>query len=923
MSLPAWRIALGIATCSAAWSSAWAQAAIPVETPERLSDWLLRQRSLPGSDLLALSWRSAAEVPAQAAQKTSLVAALKAQEPALAQWVASLPATGRVPVPNADPMWMKANLAAEPVLQPGDSVHLPRRSEWVAVVSPSGLLCLVGYQPEVALTSYLRACGQQEEADRAWLVQPDGQRFHYGLRAWNRQAQLPPAPGAWIWAPGSQSRLDTATSEALAQFLATQGPAPGAAERTVLQRRVMDTALRADSLRDLPATTNDWGVIGLWQTPTARLGKTGSVGITFSRADPYNNLSVRLQPFDWLAGAFRYTDVLNQAYGPANASGDQSYKDKSADLKIRLLKESAWLPQVAVGWRDILGTGVFSGEYLVANKRAGDFDVSLGLGFGYLGARGDVGNPLGLVSSKFKERPTAGNVVAGKFNPRAYFRGRAALFGGVQYHTPWDKLILKAEYEGNDYQHESFGQKLPARSALNVGAVWRVLPAIDLSLAYERGNTVVFALSAQTQLDGMTTPKYLDAPAIPVSPGRAARAGDASRTARDIEQQSGMQVAAIEQQGSRWTAVATNPYLGYANPAVERALAALHRDAPPEVGELAVRFQQRGTALAQVSVDRDRWAQNKTQLLPPVQHPAPLQTQNVPPAEPPSQPAHVAQASAFSYGLGLSYRQNLGGPDAFLLFQVAAEARAEWRLRQDTWLAGTYRVSLIDNYDKFKYTAPSDLPRVRTLLREYAVASRDTIPNLQLTHMGQLGSNHFYLAYAGLLESMYAGAGFEYLYRPVNARLALGFDANTVQQRGFEQKFSLRDYRVKTGHINAIWDTGFADLLTKVSVGQYLAGDRGVTVDVSKPFRNGVTIGVYATKTNVSAAQFGEGSFDKGLYLKIPFDVMLPKSGPSSALIVYNPLIRDGGARLGRRYNLYELTSLRDPRAMVEGTQPR
>jgi hypothetical protein len=34
------------------------------------------------------------------------------------------------------------------------------------------------------------------------------------------------------------------------------------------------------------------------------------------------------------------------------------------------------------------------------------------------------------------------------------------------------------------------------------------------------------------------------------------------------------------------------------------------------------------------------------------------------------------------------------------------------------------------------------------------------------------------------------------------------------------------------------------------------------------------------------AKQFGEGSFDKGIYLSIPFDLMLPRSTTSRADIV-------------------------------------
>ena len=43
-----------------------------------------------------------------------------------------------------------------------------------------------------------------------------------------------------------------------------------------------------------------------------------------------------------------------------------------------------------------------------------------------------------------------------------------------------------------------------------------------------------------------------------------------------------------------------------------------------------------------------------------------------------------------------------------------------------------------------------------------------------------------------------------------------------------------------------------------------LAGDKGVTLDLSRRFKSGFTMGVFATKTNLSAEEFGEGSFDKG-----------------------------------------------------------
>lgn len=94
-----------------------------------------------------------------------------------------------------------------------------------------------------------------------------------------------------------------------------------------------------------------------------------------------------------------------------------------------------------------------------------------------------------------------------------------------------------------------------------------------------------------------------------------------------------------------------------------------------------------------------------------------------------------------------------------------------------------------------------------------------------------------------------------------------------------------------------------------------------LTIDVSREFRNGVRMGAYATFTNVSAQRFGEGSFDKGIYLSIPFDLLLPGSHVDTATILWQPLLRDGGARLNRRYTLYDLTSGRDSDRFNENLQ--
>ena len=133
---------------------------------------------------------------------------------------------------------------------------------------------------------------------------------------------------------------------------------------------------------------------------------------------------------------------------------------------------------------------------------------------------------------------------------------------------------------------------------------------------------------------------------------------------------------------------------------------------------------------------------------------------------------------------------------------------------------------------------------------------------------------------------MYAGAGSEVLYRPMDQPWAISANINWVKQRDFNQRFGLRDYSTTTGHATLYYAFGDQQrVIASLSAGRYLAGDYGATANVARVFRNGVTMGAYATKTNVSSAEFGEGSFDKGIYFSIPFDTLLPRSTPARATL--------------------------------------
>ncbi|MEI6760184.1 MAG: YjbH domain-containing protein [Betaproteobacteria bacterium] len=899
---------------------------------ERLSDWLLRQFG-PDADTSALHWRVPAERTAQDRLRRATLQALRnepgirlspAQRETLADWLLALPLTGRLTVALPDARWLQGAPSQDPVLQAGQTVSLYPRPSQVAVLTESGRPCLVKHRTGARVPDYLQACsdvGLPAQADWAWLTQSDGRTVRLGVARWNLDEQDEPSAGAWIWAPGRQASLPNSLSDNLARFLATQAPAEYVASLGETPGRNMAPVLQPVP-RPGQLSASDWGEIGLLQTPTARMAPAGSVRLRISQIDPYTHGNIMLQPLDWLEGGFRYTDVSNRLYGPEIA-GSQTYKDKSIDFKLRLLEESDSWPQLALGVRDIGGTGLFSGEYLVASKRWGNWDASLGLGWGYLGARGNVANPLCLVFGSFKSRPVNDVGQGGTPSLQTWFHGPAALFGGLQWHTPHDPLLLKFELDGNDYQREPQDNRQTATSPFNVGAVYRYSPSVDLHMGIERGNRLMLGLTLHGGLHQLDSPKLLD-PKLP--PARAIRpvqpqANGWADTAAALERFTGWQVRRVEEEGNSVTVLADADAATYLQERIDRAIDVLNRDAPAGALWFKLQLQDHGLPMTQIDVNRADWLAQRLYAVPPSQRVPDQQARNftgVADASPTdlSDPSiWIGPEQKFNQQWGPSFSHILGGPDSFLLYQLGVQSFQEYRFSDSTWISSRINLRLLDNYEGFKYDAPSDLPRVRTYQREYAISSRLTLPLLQLTHVQDLGAGHYASAYAGMLESMYGGAGAEWLYRPWHSRVAVGMDVNHVRQRDFRQNLAFRDYSVNTGHATLYWDTGWNGVQLNLSAGRYLAGDWGGTLSASRTFANGVTMGGWATKTDVSAEQFGEGSFDKGLYIAFPLDAILPKSTSLTGLVAWNPLTRDGGARLGRSVALYDVTQLRDPRA--------
>ncbi len=932
-------------------SAVWFAACLPLLCPhahaaelvlqgsgQRASEMLLNAAAPLGAEPVfyeALVFTSPSELPAQEQLKNRLLLdierAFGRQHP-LHQLLSKQTPTGRVLLPSQFPQRMAVDPKIDPVLKPDQQLRLMTRPTALMVLTSRGALCRLPYAGARESIDYIAACLPNINRNNAQvrLVQPDGSTEAFALSHWKRSKHSLPMPGAWLWVDTAEpagKRLPADFNTRMAQWLAFQGPGLALADADTLNRAgavtLQGLALAKPQTlpgspgvyesRDLPVTSNDFGMTGLLQTPTARMRKEGNFTYTQTRVSPYVRYNVIFQPFEWLQTGFRYNDITNRG------AADQPALDKNIDVKVRLFKETTYTPELALGIQDLGGTGLFGGEYLVGSKRHGDFDFSAGLGWGYTGKAGSYSNPLSVVSDKFKTRPNAfeSGDFGGTFSFSTFFRGPVTPFAGVQYHTPIDKLILKAELDGNNYQSEPQGNRFEQKSRFNFGAVYRLNNYVDLMAGLERGNQAQIGIAVNVDLLGPQLPKIRDPLLVPVKEKVDSAPANWQKVADRIAQQTEWRVGKIEKAGDDLNVYLAEQAGFYYGPQLDRAVALLNEEAPAEVDDFNIVYTTRGLPMAVQRVDRDEFVREQTQWLPPGERET-LVT-SLSPAEIPRKAETVFEQPLPLYTASLSpyYSQTLGGVRGLLFYQAGAVADLKLNLGERTWVNSFLKFRMLDNYASYEeFPSPSTLPRTRTFLKEFNTTSRFNVSVLQANHMERLSENSFGLVYGGLMEYAFGGAGAEYLYRPYQSRLALGVDVNEVKLRDFDQKFSFRDYSAKTGHITAYWDTGFQDVLATLKVGQYVGGDKGVTVNLQRVFNNGVAMGAYATKTNVSAKDFGEGSFDKGIFVNVPFDYLLPKSTSGVVNFAWSPLTRDGGVLLQRSQQLYNLTETRGRRAL-------
>ena len=605
--------------------------------------------------------------------------------------------------------------------------------------------------------------------------------------------------------------------------------------------------------------------------PSARFYDEGAHGITVYGSDVDQKITLTSNPYDWFEASFFYMNVEEEQTCRQYFDSKvycQGYKDKGFNVKLRL-KEEGVLPAVAIGLMDFAGTGKYSSEYIVSSYGVGNLDMHFGLGWGILsGSQDSVKNPFGYLKESFYTRQGGYSGDGGQFNWRKYFSGqKAAPFYGISYSIN-ENILFKIEKDTTAVKISSL--PYPEReSDYTLGLNYSINDNFTLGISHERGSysSIKFVYKNNPKRSKKSY-KYK----------KAEISADDNKYTKLIKnlEENDIGVNKISETSKSLGLDLTqfiHPDLGLVEEIINQAArdAGINKPIKKDlrvadlkaVSEIDQSFQRNANTIYERKITRRFDTSNK-----------------------------------------IRFKPFLASREEFFKGALLAENDTELLIRKDLFFNINLKYSLANNFDDFVFPPENTFPaQVRSDVKQYLQNMNEgvLIGRAQLDYHITPKINHHLMFTGGILEDMFSGFGTEYLYFRPNTNYSFGAELFRVKKRDYNWGFGHLEYENTTLTANFYYrNYGRIPFDLKISAGEYLAGDIGSTIEFSRTFRTGVRLGAFATITNVTTAEFGEGSFDKGIFFNIPIF-------GNSINYTWRPLTKDPGAKLIRNHNLHDL----------------
>lgn len=624
-------------------------------------------------------------------------------------------------------------------------------------------------------------------------------------------------------------------------------------------------------------STNLSGTIGVNTIPSARMDKAGTLRAGVATSDPFLHGFAGMQIVDPLAVTLRQTARTSRL------SDDADDLHPGVDMKLRLFEETQTRPEISVGAQSLIGDRRMASEYIVFSKRYNAFDFTLGVGTERLA--GDTSFSI-----------------AGE---------KIGIFGGAEYFLPIRGFSLKLDYNPDPYgdeEREDSGFHAP--SPWGIGLSYTHNGWISADIGTQGTDKVMARLSLQSGLEKW--PSYNrrhDAP----RPFYAQRQEDAGGNKKILKD--------AREDGIYLTLAAINDTTASAELQLEQnvispqqigrtaRIIAAHAGKNAETVHITPRHHNlRSNTITLMRGDLENALQG--------QQGSPQEIwQNARFDEQPTETQGGNQSPFLghrNFTVHMDTQASLSETDSGILYRTSLEFK-----NVTTGFLGFFthgesvRVHLLNNLDQLSEIR---VPSEHAVREDIDLFSR----NPAGLDTAFLAATHSFtpslhgMAVGGYLEEMYAGAGGQLLYRPFDARFAVGAQIWQAWKRSPETllNLGLYDQSALSGHIEGWYDLPYHDVTLHARAGRFLGGDDGIGIGLRKSFANGAVLSgetVLSNRTETDLLGREKHAYH-AINLTLPIKDMRWFPRGSTHKLSVRPLGRNVGQSIDNPIDLYALT---------------
>lgn len=664
-----------------------------------------------------------------------------------------------------------------------------------------------------------------------------------------------------------------------------------------------------EKLQDsLPVLINYQLQGGYFSMPSARTYRAGVLGTSYAYLPPYQLWSLGIQFFDHIEATgnyWVYQGILENTFGHLGFGDDA---ERAANLKLLVLRESDgfdFLPNIAIGWNDFMGSCRFSSFYAVATKQFLEANLEATLGWG----EGRIKGVFGALA----------------WSPFRHFDCFASSFSFV------------AEYDANNYRHHraEHPKGRGIKSRINVGVQADLWDLFRLSASTIRGEDWAASIAFRYNWGSSKGlfPKF-DDPAPYKAPINTQPIGFL-RSQKQLAQELAY---ALKDQGldlfrlfsipepkgfdRLWMKVINVRYREE-NEVRSRLAHILSHLIPINISSVTVVMEADGIPTQEYRFRKEelkRYREGKI-AEPEFRVVAPLKEASSNPSvyegtllfqrrkptwlltfRPWMRSFFGSSRGKFKYELGVGL-----GPEGYLFDEIYYT------------LWGTYTVaSSTQNLCDWDRLNPSKILNVRSDSIRYNQGHSLHLEQAFLQKSWNLGSGWFSRIALGYFEMAYAGFSWETLYYPVQSNWAIGVEISPVWKRSyFGVGFQHKVRKWTDDGCTYFPYTGFQyfaefyyqykplELDFRLSAGQFLARDKGIRIEGGRTFESGLRLGLWYTLTNAGDVVNGQRYYDKGFSITMPLDIFMNKSSRTRIGTAMSAWLRDCGARAATGKQLY------------------